>query len=236
MKRNKLPTRKHPRLKGYDYSQNGAYFITMCVKDRRKLLGKIVVAAVVGRGIPDTPSSYDTPYVENDTPSSYDTPDMENDTPSSYDTPDMEINTPYVELSEYGKNLEETIEFINNKENGIYINKYVIMPNHVHMIVIIHDLRDGGASEPNENGASTNGEGVCATNGDGASGMPRPTNPNDTIPKIVSSIKRFTNKQSRFDLWQTSYHDHIIRNEDDYLRIWKYIDENPAKWMEDKYY
>jgi putative transposase len=37
-----LPKRKPNRLKGYDYSQSGAYFITICVKDRQKLLGKIV--------------------------------------------------------------------------------------------------------------------------------------------------------------------------------------------------
>jgi hypothetical protein len=54
--------------------------------------------------------------------------------------------------------------------------------------------------------------------------MPRPTNA--MIPKLISSIKRFTNKQAGFDLWQTSYHDHIIRDEADYRRIWQYIDDN----------
>lgn len=37
-------------------------------------------------------------------------------------------------------------------------------------------------------------------------------------------------------VWQRGYHDHIIRNEADYLRIWDYIDTNPAKWREDCYY
>ena len=37
-------------------------------------------------------------------------------------------------------------------------------------------------------------------------------------------------------LWQRSYFDHIIRNEEDYLRIWQYIDTNPAQWAEDEYY
>ena len=223
MKRNKLPTRKHPRLKGYDYNQNGAYFITMCVKNRRELLGTIVTAAV-GRGILDAPPSYDTPFAELNTPH------------VEYDTSYAELNTPYVELSEYGKNLEDTIEFINNKENGIYINKYVIMPNHVHMIVIVRDLRNDGTNG-NGNGASALNENGVVTNDDdedGASGMPRHTNA--TIPKIVSSMKRITNKQTGFNIWQTSYYDHIIRDEEDYLRIWKYIDENPAKWTEDKYY
>jgi len=38
-----LPKRKHPRLKNYDYSQNGCYFVTVCVKDRKNLLGTIPV-------------------------------------------------------------------------------------------------------------------------------------------------------------------------------------------------
>ena len=37
-------------------------------------------------------------------------------------------------------------------------------------------------------------------------------------------------------IWQFRYHDRIIRNEKEYLRIWQYIDENPAKWAEDEYY
>ena len=47
----KLPVRKHPRLKGYNYSSRGAYFITFCVKNKHELLDKIVV----GRGLPDAP-------------------------------------------------------------------------------------------------------------------------------------------------------------------------------------
>jgi len=70
--------------------------------------------------------------------------------------------------------LMDTIEFLNNRNNEIAIDKYVIMPNHVHLIVRINAL--------------------CS----GASRMPRPT---DTlIPKLIPSIKRFTNKQAGFNL------------------------------------
>jgi len=68
----------------------------------------------------------------------------------------------------------------------------------------------------------------------GASGKPRPTNA--LIPKHISSIKRFTNKQAGFDMWQDSYHDHIIRNDEEYRVRWQYIDNNPAKWAEDDYF
>ena len=37
-------------------------------------------------------------------------------------------------------------------------------------------------------------------------------------------------------VWQRGHHDHIVRGEADYLRIWSYIDTNPAKWREDRYY
>ena len=51
-----LPVRKHLRLKGYDYSHNGAYYITICVKDRHELLGKIAVGATApGRPLVELP-------------------------------------------------------------------------------------------------------------------------------------------------------------------------------------
>jgi REP element-mobilizing transposase RayT len=119
-------------------------------------------------------------------------------------------DAPCIELSEYGGVLLETIEFLNNKTNDIVIDKYVIMPNHVHLLVIISDMDNG------------------------ASGMPRPTNA--LVPKLISSIKRFTNKKAGFNLWQRSYHDHIIRDDAEYQRIWDYIDQNPVRWTEDVYF
>lgn len=62
------------------------------------------------------------------------------------------------------------------------------------------------------------------------------TRANEIIPKLISSLKRYTNKQAVIDLWQRSYYDHIIRTQNDYDKIWKYIDTNPLKWELDKYY
>lgn len=53
------------------------------------------------------------------------------------------------------------------------------------------------------------------------------TRQNEIIPKLISSLKRFTNKQCGFDIWQRSYIDHVIRNEQDYLKHREYIDNNP---------
>lgn len=57
-----------------------------------------------------------------------------------------------------------------------------------------------------------------------------------TVSQIIGALKRFTNKETKLKLWQTSFHDHIIRDERDYLVRWQYIDDNPAKWVDDEYY
>jgi REP element-mobilizing transposase RayT len=109
-------------------------------------------------------------------------------------------------MSEHGVNLCNAIDFMNRNNVTVTVDKYTIMPNHAHIIVFVS----------------------------GASGKPRPTNA--IIPKFISSIKRYTNKLAGFDMWQTSYHDHIIRNDTEYLRIWQYIDNNPANWDDDCYH
>ena len=70
--------------------------------------------------------------------------------------------------------------------------------------------------------------------GPGTSRTPSPTNAR--LPQFLSTFKRFTNREIGFPIWQRSYHDHIIRDEPDFLNHWQYIDDNPAKWAEDPYY
>lgn len=53
---------------------------------------------------------------------------------------------------------------------------------------------------------------------------------------MIAALKRFTNQKAGINLWQSSFHDHVVRNEADYLLIWDYIDTNPQKWNEDCYY
>jgi REP element-mobilizing transposase RayT len=52
----------------------------------------------------------------------------------------------------------------------------------------------------------------------------------------VRRLKYYVTKKIGFSLWQKSFHDHIIRDEAEYLRIGKYIDDNPALWTDDMYY
>ncbi len=65
----------------------------------------------------------------------------------------------------------------------------------------------------------------------GADPLPRPT-----VPQIIAAWKRFTNRDAGGPLWQASYHDHIIRDDNDYSAHWTYIDGNAARWAEDEYY
>ncbi len=169
-----LPKRKPTRWTEYDYSQNGAYFLTLCTHGRRCIL-----CDIVGGGILDAPQCT-------------------------------------VELSQTGNAVKDTIQYINEHNEYMVIDKYVIMPNHIHLIVQISG-GDGTSGMPSTNG-------TC--------GSPSPTNA--VIPKLISSLKRFTNKYCGVEIWQRSYYDHIIRNEEDYLQIWRYIDENPLKWREDE--
>ncbi len=57
-----------------------------------------------------------------------------------------------------------------------------------------------------------------------------------TISTIINQMKGIVTKRLGYSLWQKSFYDHIIRNEEDFQRIWQYIDENPARWQEDEYF
>ena len=163
-----FPVRKHPRLSGHNYSSNGSYFITLCVKDMHEMFGEVVV----GR--------------------------------------DVHI-APQVQLSAYGAIAAKHIGEIKAQFQNVSIDNHVIMPNHIHMIITVKH-----------------------TESDGAMWTSRPTNA--TIPAMVRSFKTMITKEIGFSIWQKSYHDHIIRDEAEYQRIWQYIDENPASWTEDRYY
>ena len=104
-----LPVRKHPRLKGYDYGSDGAYFITLCVKNGHEMLGQIV-----GRDVLIAPQQNDVLIA----------PQQNN-----------------VRLSEYGEVIDKHINKINLSNETVSVDKYVMMPNHIHIIFIIRHGR-----------------------------------------------------------------------------------------------
>mgnify|MGYP000029549622 FL=1 len=168
-----LPSRKSPRLKNYDYSTPGFYFITICSHQKQCLLGSI-----------SSTSSNDTVFMH---------------------------------LSLLGQIVDSEIRAVEHHYPNVKVNKYVVMPNHVHLILQIQQ------SVP-----------YCGTD----KSVPY------SIPNIVGKLKAASTRVARKSnllsstapLWQKSYHDHVIRSNMDYQQIWKYIDENPAKRKLDCFY
>ena len=116
---------------------------------------------------------------------------------------------PVIHLSAIGKIIEEQLLALSTRYHQIEIENHVIMPNHLHMILRLENT--GGAS-------------------------PSPTT-HDIICALKSLVTRSCRQIGyRGNIWQRSYYEHIIRNEDDYKNTWIYIDNNPARWSEDEYY
>ena len=156
----KRPERKPTRIKNYDYSSAGAYFITICTKNRAEILCNIV-----GGDVLDAPIK--------------------------------------VRLLPYGEIAEKYIKQLNEYYENILVEKYVIMPDHIHILLRVKK---------------------------GASRTSPPTRQHSSVSRYVSTFKRFCNKEYGENIWQESFFDHIIRNNEDYEEHIKYIHENPTKW------
>lgn len=146
----KFPKRKHPRLKEYDYSNDGGYFVTVCVKNKEKLLGEPVL--VNGK----------------------------------------------IKLTPIGETAEKHIKAINSAYDGVRVDSYMIMPDHIHMLITI----SGGMR-------------AC-----------RPT----SLQTVARTFKTMVTREIGFSVWQTSFYEHIVRDEKDYTDIDNYIKANPQKY------
>ncbi len=105
-------------------------------------------------------------------------------------------------LSDNGQIAKSAIERISSVYPSVSIDKYVIMPNHIHMILQInyratHDI---------------------------------------SIGRIISRMKYNVTLKIGRSIWQKSFHDHIIRNQEDYNKIAEYIEYNPIMWEKDCFY
>ena len=61
-------------------------------------------------------------------------------------------------------------------------------------------------------------------------------NSNKNISKIVSSLKILTSKELGKSIWHRSFHDRVIRNEQELELIWDYVEHNPERWRDDTYF
>lgn len=99
--------RKPNRLKDYDYSQNGCYFITICTKEKRPILSEVLTL----RGDDPAPKKQ-------------------------------------IVLKDYGKTVDKYINSIHSAYNSVYIENYIIMPNHIHILLLIDTNGLPGSSAP----------------------------------------------------------------------------------------
>jgi putative transposase len=160
--------RRSIRLRGYDYSQAGAYFVTICTQNRACLFGEIA----------------DGEMVPNDA----------------------------------GKSIHDRWMKIAERYPGVSLGGFVIMPNHVHGVILLN-----ASQQSEEQGSSYS----------------------VALARIVQRFKTGTTFDSiqgvngrgwtSFDrrLWQRNYYEHIIRNESEHDRIVAYIDVNPSLWRDD---
>ena len=161
--------RKGNRIPGYDYSTEGAYFLTVCTLNRKQILSKLPI----GTGLPDCP--------ENMKPV----------------------------LSKYGKIAEKYICKMDTFYDHISVDRYVIMPDHIHFLLTI-----------------------CYPKGQSGTLVPTESNRrNSEVSKFISTFKRFCNKECGLNIWQGRYYDHVIRNQQDYNEVWEYIENNPRQWI-----
>ncbi|HOI00521.1 MAG TPA: hypothetical protein PLE85_08260 [Bacteroidales bacterium] len=195
--------RKHnrisPRRQTWDYRWNGAYFITICTKDRERHFGRVIDG--------------------------------------------------HMQLSPLGVIADILWYEIKNHVNDVGLDAFVVMPDHIHGILI---LRGGPSPETGTGHAPETGTGHAPETGTGhapetGTGHALSLFPDRSIGKkrfqnigkrsvssIIGSYKSAVTKHAHrlgFDFaWQTRFHDRIIRDDASFAQIQAYIRNNPAKW------
>ncbi|MBR6535108.1 MAG: hypothetical protein IKT65_05970 [Clostridia bacterium] len=214
--KNALSKRKSTRLNGFDYGKTGAYFLTVCTENRKNILSTISV----GEGSPLPTKGSPLPIKGSPLPIK--------GSPLPIKGSALPI------LSPCGEIVDRWIKRIPEKYPNAYVDRYVIMPNHIHILLsIVND----NEREDSHNDTFGRGDPFNDTFG---RGDPSPTT---TVNAVMGWLKYQATKEiNQFQntvgdkIFQRSFFDHIVRNYDDYHKICKYIYENPARWYYDKLY
>ena len=136
------------------------------------------------------------------------------------------LDAPRVELTAYGKIVDKYINQLNDFYENVFVEQFVIMPNHIHLILFVREDGSSRTSTPTD-------ENICVGNGSSRTSIPT-VRQHSVVPAFVSTFKRFCNKEFGENIWQRYYYDHIIRDKHDFEEISKYIYENPLKWEFDE--
>ncbi|NMB67235.1 MAG: hypothetical protein GYA20_00550 [Chloroflexi bacterium] len=179
----KIHHRRSLRLPGYDYSQPGAYFVTVMTHGRACLFGEVVDGKMI--------------------------------------------------LNAAGRIVAEIWNSLPARFPGVELGAWVVMPNHFHGTVEIHETNVGAIHElPLQDGNDASPQ---------QGGDERAARRRMTLPLVMGYFKMNTAKRINLlgntpgqPVWQRNYYEHIIRNDEDYRLIHLYIEANPARWPEDR--
>ena len=122
-----------------------------------------------------------------------------------------------VRLTQIGQIVDEVIRSLPARYSDLEVDQYVVMPNHIHLLLRIEAGRAIRESPLRADGT-------------------RPLLAKAVGYLKMNSSKRIHEKHPKLQIWQRGYYEHVIRNEKDYLEICEYIENNPARWAEDRYY
>ena len=242
-----MKNRKRNRMKGFDYSSNNLYFVTNCVKNNKCCLGNVIHVGT-GRDLsvhhPENhhPENHhpENHHLENHHPENHhpknhnpenhhlenhhlENHHLENHHPKNHypENHHSENHHPEnhhsekkykVDLNQYGLIVEEKIHWLEQQYSYVVIHNYVVMPNHFHIILEIDSKKVADKEVKIKSLSSLLG-----------------------AMKTTSSNLIHKTGFDNFS-WHRSFHDHIIRNEREYVFISNYIDMNPQKWFEDRFY
>jgi REP element-mobilizing transposase RayT len=186
-----IHNRQSIRLQGYDYSESGSYFITICTYKKEHLFGEIVNS-------------------------------------------EMKLNL----IGQYAYNQWKQIP---QRFENVELNEFVIMPNHIHGIIVIVSGRGEGLENCHNFPPKSTFSNPSPIQDHSTSRF------NGTVPGSIGAIiQNFKSGTSRkinampemknVKIWQINYYDHIIRDREDYDRIVEYIRDNPSNWEKDELY
>lgn len=210
-KNQKKNHRKTARVIWHDYN-GGAYFITICTKNREHFFGKTINVPVVG-------TLRATSLSENDN-------QIHNKT---LHTTSLQTT---MQLTPVGQFLYDNLQNITTHYPYAEIPLFVVMPNHIHLIVFI-ECRDVACNvRMNANDVQDVARNVPTTMAEIAK---RQSLLCVAMRGIKSAVTKFAHENDIDFAWQPRFHDHIIRNTEEMNRIADYIENNPARWENDCY-
>ena len=151
-----------------------------------------------------------------------------------------EIVNNEIELSEIGKIAERQWRQIPEHFSYVKLDRFVIMPNHMHGIVVIgHDNDAIGCDDVAGCRDAINRVSTTAGTPGGITGKNNPML-TDNLSRVIRWFKGRVTFDSRntgsFFKWQARFYDHIIRDDYSYYNIREYIQNNPANWRNDEYF